>query len=232
MSGIRSNRLAKQPLPGHDLSPGAGEKGCNDRVIADKIGTSPDFSCYFHGQQIALLCLHQSLHGTTLSLAIFGGVAALLAFKGPEQHSKMLRIAGMLFREHDGHFLQALHEFQKPRCALAGIAQAGTGDGFKQPSGRVAFVAEKPGVRHRQPQKGRLGVCDDLSDRQQHPFIMSHLLDHHSDHFNGQRLAQAFRVGPEMRPHLRQRWRWCRPNPFSACRGMAFFFKFSQNVQR
>ena len=98
----------------------------------------------------------------------------------------MLRVAGMLLRQRVGDFLQTLHELLKARRAFAGIPQAGAGNGVKQPSGRMTFVAEKSRVGHCQAQKGRLGVGNDLPNRQKQPFIMGHLLDHHADHFNGQ----------------------------------------------
>ena len=178
--------MTLQAFLGHDLRPRADNKACDEAMAIHKIRARPDFGGYLYRQQVALLGLDKRLHGTALSLAILGRIAALLTFKISQQLRKMLRVAGMLFRQQVGDILQTLHELLKAGCAFAGITQAGAGNGFKQSSGRMTFVAEKSRVGHCQAQKGRFSVGNDLPDRQQQPFILGHLLNHHADHFNGQ----------------------------------------------
>ena len=175
-----------QPLLGQDLRPGTGEKSRDDAVVVDEIGASPDFGGDLDGHQVTLFRLKQGLDREALHFSIFRGVAALPVFEIVKQSVKVLGIADAFVCEQDSDFAQVLQKFRKASSVFARISQACAGNGFQQLSCRMAFVAEKPGIRHHQAQKCRFRIRNHLPNRRQESLIAGHLLDHQSNHLNGQ----------------------------------------------
>ena len=84
-----------------------------------------------------------------------------------------------------------LEEGGKLRAAFVVVTEAALRHPFHQTPPRVAFLAEKTRVHHRQTQQRRLQRHNGLAHRHQQARVPRHLVDQFSHHLQAQHLADA-----------------------------------------
>ena len=180
---------------------GVRHQGC----VRSRLNRFDDGNC----QYAALLCRLQRFHGFfDLPLLLAGGFIPQTNQTG--QHLvERLCSTNFPLCQRCHRLTQRLHETAEPARIDRLECDAAVGDLVQQSACRVLLMAEKSRVCHGQPHQCRLQRRDDLLHWSEQTRVVGHVVHHHGDHFQAQRLVCAVRRQTKLVAHRLRRFGVC-----------------------